>query len=216
MTSECNYKSNTTLSCSAAAAGGITTRGAYCLNNNNLTKCGAQNIFIPDTFRRSLGTIGIGTLRTGTSDSCMWTIQGNNTDFKGAISLLVNTMVALNVSIFTGPTFESARLIASNIVATYRVNLTLLNNTYIVASPYSNTLTTTTFNLTYFKIPDVYNFTYIESLGYMYTVKSNSTTSESTFKNYLGIGIGFGFGIVFILIFFMLGSYLIKYIQARK
>lgn len=140
----------------------------------------------------------------------MWTILGNNTDFKGAISLLVNTMVALNVSIFTGPTFESARLIASNIVATYKVNLTLLNNTYIVASPYSNTLTTTTFNLTYFKIANVYNFTYIESLGYMYTVKLNSTTSESTFKNYLGIGIGFGLGIVFILIVFMLCSYLVK------
>ena len=165
---------------------------------------------MPDTFKRSLGTIGIGTLRTGTSDSCMWTIQGDNTDYKGAISLLVNTMVALNVSIFTGPTFESALLIASNIVATYKVNLTLLNNTYIVASPYSNTLTTTTFNMTYYKIPNVYNFTYIEALGYMYTVKSNMTTSELSIKNYMGVGIGFGFGIVFVLIVFMLGSYVFK------
>ena len=90
ITSECNYKADQSLSCSAAAMGGNLARGAYCLNNNNSTKCGAQTLMVPDTFKRSLGTIGVGTLKTGTSDSCMWTIQGNKSDFKTGLSLSVN------------------------------------------------------------------------------------------------------------------------------
>ena len=111
MTSECDYGNDKSLYCSAVAAGGTLARGAFCLNNNNATKCGSQTVLAPDTFKRSIGTIGVGTMKTGTSDSCMWTILGNSSDYKTGLSLQVNQMVALNVSIFNGRTFETARLI---------------------------------------------------------------------------------------------------------
>jgi hypothetical protein len=70
------------------------------------------------------------------------------------------------------------------------VNLTLLNNTYIVASPYT-TLASSAINLTYFTIPDLYNYTYLQALGYMYTATSQNTSDEtSTFYYIIGSVIG--------------------------
>jgi hypothetical protein len=157
---------------------------------------------VPDTFKRTIGTIGVGTMKTGTSDSCMWTIVGNQTDYSTGLSLQVNKMVALNVSVFNGRTFESARIISPNIDALYKLNINLLNNTYIVASPYSDTLKTATFNLTYYTIKNMYNLTYMDTFGYVYTVKAEILSSDTSTMLYYALGLGFGCFIVVTLICF--------------
>ena len=113
-------------------------------------------------------------------------------------------MVALNVSIFNGRTFETARLVAGNINANYKLNLTLINNTYIVASPYSNTLATTTFNLTYYTIKHLYDLTFLDVLGYVYTAKAENLKSDGSTSLYYALGLGFGLVIVLALVCFIL------------
>jgi hypothetical protein len=79
----------------------------------------------------------------------MWTIQGNRTDYTSGISIKVNTLVGLSVSIFNGASFVKSLLIAENITSTYTRTFPVINNTYILATPLPTNLKTAVFNLSY-------------------------------------------------------------------
>ena len=102
----------------------------------------------PTTAAKTLGSPA-GTLKTTTSDSCLWTIQGNRTDYTSGISIKVNTLVGLSVSIFNGATFAKSLLIAENITSTYTRTFPVINNTYVLATPLPTNLKTAVFNLSY-------------------------------------------------------------------
>jgi hypothetical protein len=122
---------------------------------NNVAKCGSGTILTPTYLEKSFGSPA-GSLKMTTGDSCLWTIQGNKSDFTTALSLKVNTLVGLSVSIFNGPTFSQSLLISENLTASFRLYLPLLNNTYILASPLPSNLKTATLNLSYSLLSNVY------------------------------------------------------------
>lgn len=94
------------------------------------------------------------------SDSCLWTITGNNSDFTTGLTILMNNITGLNVSVFTGPTFLSASLVVTNVSSNFQVYVTIINNTYILVSPYQNS-PSNSLNMTYFTIKNLYNYTFL-------------------------------------------------------
>jgi hypothetical protein len=75
-------------------------------------------------------------------------------------------MTALNVSVFYGKTLNSAGLVVQNVAKDQNLLIPVLNNTYILVSPYSAPKTNIV-NLTYYQVPNSFNFTYMQSLGYI-------------------------------------------------
>ncbi|TNV73553.1 hypothetical protein FGO68_gene2752 [Halteria grandinella] len=203
---ECNYKSNTTLKCSQEAVGGEKqARPAYCLQNNNSTRCGKVTVFTPDTFRRVLNTT-VGALKQQSGDSCLWTITGNRTDQTTGLFLQANSIVTLNVSIFSGPNFTTSRLIASNISSNYNLSITVMNNTYILVAAYNSTATKNNLNfvnLTYYTIPNKFNYSYLDALGYIPTFTAESVKVDEESKFYYVIGCVIGFLILMAMALFM-------------
>ena len=82
---------------------------------NNVSKCGSKTILTPTYLEKSIGSPA-GSLKTTTGDSCLWTIQGNNSDLTTALSLKVNSILGLSVSIFSRPTFSQSLLISENLI----------------------------------------------------------------------------------------------------
>ena len=122
---------------------------------NNVAKCGSGTILTPAYLGKSFGSPA-GSLKTTTGDSCLWTILGNQSDFTTALSLYVNALVGLCVSIFNGQTFSQSLLISENLTTSFRLYLPLLNNTYILASPLPSNLKTATLNLSFSLLSNVY------------------------------------------------------------
>jgi len=119
-------------------------------------KCGVSSLLSPSTTAKTLGSPA-GTLKTTTSDSCLWTIEGNRTDYTSGISIKVNSLVGLSVSIFNGVTYAKSLLIAENIISTYTRTFPLINKTYILATPLPTNLKTAVFNLSYTLVNKVYS-----------------------------------------------------------
>ena len=75
-------------------------------------------------------------------------------------------MTALDVSIFNGQSLNTAMLVAKNVQNGYKLLISVLNNTYILASPYTATGTNLA-NFTYYTVPLSFNYTYLQGLGYL-------------------------------------------------
>lgn len=75
------------------------------------------------------------------------------------------------MSVFSGPTFETASLIATNLIVNQTVNITVMNNTYILVAAYLSNATKSNVSITYQTIPKMYNFSYLDTLGYIPTYK---------------------------------------------
>ena len=98
-----------------------------------------------------------GSLKSSTSDSCLWTIYGNRTDYTSGITLNANNIADLSVSIFNGVTFAESILIAENITSPLSLTLPLINNTYIMATPLPFDLETAVLSLSYTLVNQVYS-----------------------------------------------------------
>jgi hypothetical protein len=114
--------------------------------------------------------------------------------------------MTLNVSIFSGPTFPSSRLIASNISSTYNLSITVMNNTYILVAAYNSTATKNNLNivnLTYYTIPNKFNYSYLDALGYIPTYTAEAVKVDEGSKFYYIIGCVIGFLILLAMVLFL-------------
>lgn len=110
-------------------------------------------------------------------------------------------MTALNVSVFNGKTLNTASLVGKNVGNGYKVLISVLNNTYILASPYAATGTTIV-NFTYYTVPRSFNYTYLQALGYLPNAIVAAQSSDTQHVLYTVIGCVIGLAIIIIMILF--------------
>jgi hypothetical protein len=127
----------------------------------------------------------------------------------------MNAITTLNISIFSGPSFETARLIAANVSSTYNLTITVLNNTYILVAAYNSTATKNYVNLTYFTIPGRFNTSYLDALGYIPTYRVSGVEVDEGSEFYYMIGCVIGLLILLMMAIFLLWTTLSDCVRGK-